>query len=69
MRARFAWFALILGLAPVTMLRASSDEKPVKRTYITAPPAPMSQTPEMVAGKSSGCLSCHVQTDQPTMHA
>ncbi len=29
----------------------------------------MGQTQEEADGKSAGCVSCHTQTDQPTMHA
>ncbi len=60
---------LLALLIPAALLRASGEEKPVKRQYVTAPSAPMSQTAEQVAAKSSGCTSCHVQTDEPSMHA
>jgi len=43
--------------------------KPVPRTYVTHPPAPAQQAPAQALGKSSGCMSCHEKTDQPTMHA
>jgi hypothetical protein len=39
-----------------------------QRKYITAPPAPKSQSDEQVRQKSEGCQTCHTQTDQPTMH-
>src|SRR5262245_41130506 len=29
----------------------------------------LSRTPEEVAAKSSGCVTCHKQTDEPSMHA
>ncbi len=50
--------------------RASEEEKPVERDYsrVTAPPAPARQTVADMMAKSDGCLSCHVRTDQPTMH-
>ena len=65
MRARFAWFALILGLAPVTMLRASSDEKPVKRTYTLL----NREAPEFIRFVNPGdyriaresCGACHIE--------
>jgi len=61
---------LATGLfVPAVMSNASDKEKPVERTYALAPPAPMSQTPEQVAGKSAGCYSCHTKTDEPSMHA
>ncbi|MCW3849460.1 hypothetical protein OF829_19660 [Sphingomonas sp. LB-2] len=62
--------ALILAalIVPAAMLRASDEEKPVERAYVTAPPAPKNQTPEQVLAKSAGCNSCHTQTDAPSMH-
>src|SRR5688572_24363276 len=45
------------------------QEKPVKRKYAFAPPAPGTQQPEQAALQSAGCLTCHTKTDQPTMHA
>jgi hypothetical protein len=54
---------------PGRIKKASDEEQPVKRTYVPAPPAPVSQTPEQVAAKSSGCYSCHTKTDEPSMHA
>lgn len=63
---------IIAALAiPAAMLSASEGEKPVKRDYsrVTAPPAPMSQSPANVAVKSDGCYSCHTKTDEPSMHA
>jgi len=62
--------ALVLAalVVPVAMLRASDEEKPVERVYVTAPPAPKNQTPEDVFAKSAGCNSCHTQTDAPSMH-
>ncbi|HEX7856552.1 MAG TPA: hypothetical protein VF503_22985 [Sphingobium sp.] len=63
-------FILLAALAiPVAILRASDGEVAVKRSYAVAPPAPLTQTAEQVAAKSSGCTSCHVQTDEPSMHA
>ncbi|HKX79184.1 MAG TPA: hypothetical protein VJM34_11760 [Novosphingobium sp.] len=51
-------------------ISASEGEKPVSRDYsrVLAPPAPASQSLTDVEAKSAGCLSCHVQTDAPTMH-
>ncbi len=61
--------ALML-LAGAVGLRAADKEKPVKRDYslVTAAPAPRIQTEAQMAAKSDGCFSCHVRTDQPTMH-
>ncbi|NIJ61798.1 multiheme c-type cytochrome [Qipengyuania flava] len=57
-------------LAGAVGLRAADKEKPVKRDYslVTAAPAPRIQTEAQMAAKSDGCFSCHVRTDQPTMH-
>ncbi len=69
---------LLLALATIVFtgslvgvqLRAAEGEKPVKRDYslVTAAPAPARQSFEEMMAKSDGCLSCHVQTDAPTMH-
>ncbi|SCW87601.1 LVIVD repeat-containing protein [Sphingobium faniae] len=71
MRPLLALFLLILAAlaVPVAILHASDAEKPVERTYALTPPAPMSQTAGQVAAKSEGCTSCHVRTDEPSMHA
>ncbi|MEI9850635.1 MAG: hypothetical protein WDN24_06970 [Sphingomonas sp.] len=60
--------ALAALLIPVA-LHASDEEKPVERTYVSAPPAPQNQGVEQVAAKSEGCNSCHVRTDEPSMHS
>jgi len=61
---------LLAALAiPVALLRASDGEVPVKRVYAATASAPLTQTAAQVADKSSGCYSCHVQTDEPSMHA
>jgi len=60
---------LLLALALLTgPVRASEDEVPVKRHYVTAPAAPASQSQELMEAKSAGCVSCHVKSDAPTMH-
>ncbi|MBS0417465.1 MAG: hypothetical protein JSR66_07110 [Proteobacteria bacterium] len=53
----------------VLAARLAVAGEPIDRHYVTAPPSPMTQSKEMAAGKSAGCLSCHTQTDNPTMHA
>ncbi|QYJ07780.1 multiheme c-type cytochrome [Qipengyuania flava] len=60
----------LMLLAGAMGLRAAEKEKPVKRDYslVTAAPAPRIQTEEQMAAKSAGCFSCHVRTDEPTMH-
>src|SRR6185436_954002 len=57
---------LLAGIAALTF--ASADEKPVPRSYVGAPPAPEKQTTAEAARKSSGCLTCHTATDNPSMH-
>jgi len=67
-----ALWALFLALAvPAGRLLASDDEKPVERDYalVRAAPSPARQTLADVAAKSSGCLSCHTDSDAPSMHA
>lgn len=71
-RQRLLSLLLILLAAiaiPAAMLRASDDEVPVPRTYVHAPAAPLTQDDAAVDAKSSGCYSCHVKTDEPSMHA
>ena len=58
--------AALLSLA-VTFTVAAGE--PVARHYVTAPPSPMNQSPEMATAKSEGCRSCHTQTDNATMHS
>jgi len=60
--------ALLLAL-PVSLVLGASGEKAVERNHVTAPPAPASQSAEAMEAKSAGCLSCHTETDQKTMHA
>jgi hypothetical protein len=60
---------LLLVAAPSLPAGASSGEKPRDVKYVTAPPAPASQSQAQAFMKSAGCLTCHEKTDQPTMHA
>src|SRR5688500_2185072 len=65
-RTLFVLFAFS-GVAHATVctkLFAGSDEP----KYVTAPPAPKSQSDDDVNAKSSGCQSCHTQTDSKSMH-
>ena len=60
---------LIRGALVAMLLSVcAAASEPVERHYVTAPPAPMSQSPEMAQSKSQGCRSCHTQTDNATMH-
>ena len=47
---------------------ASEAESPRDIHYVTAPPAPAGQSQAQASMKSMGCLTCHVKTDEPTMH-
>jgi len=47
---------------------AAGGETPVERTYVTAPPAPYSQTKAEADAKSAGCMGCHTSVDNPSMH-
>ena len=67
----FRWGLLLPLLAALVLGRAAfanEEEKPVARTYVAAPAAPVTQTQEQVDAKSAGCVSCHVKSDAPTMH-
>jgi hypothetical protein len=70
MRLLLLVLALLAAAIPAVRTLAAEGEKPVERDYalVRAGPAPAGQTPADAAGKSAGCLSCHVQTDAPTMH-
>ena len=48
---------------------AAEGSKPVDRVYTVTPPAPVSQSADDMLAKSSGCQSCHTESDQKTMHA
>jgi len=60
--------ALALIVGPNRVAFANDEEKPVHRVYAKAPPAPQSQSDELVASKTEGCVSCHVKSDAPSMH-
>lgn len=64
----FAPLAAVLLSFALVGAHASEKEKPVKRSYVTAPPAPFGQSQASAALKSDGCQSCHTDTDQKTMH-
>ena len=60
----FVSVALLLG----GLATAAEGEKPVKRKYVMAPPAPATQTAAQMDAKSEGCVSCHTESDTKTMH-
>ncbi len=67
--ARFLLLMLgLLAMLPASQTRASEEEKPVTRSYVTAPAAPAKQSVAQVEAKSSGCFSCHLKSDAPSMH-
>ncbi len=67
--------ALWVAIAAVTLNKtesvanASEGATLVNRTYVTAPDAPKEQKPAQAKLKSEGCMTCHSETDQHTMHA
>src|SRR3954466_16424161 len=64
-RLRYLAGALLLLLPALVFAEA---EKPVARTYVTAPPAPARQSEDSARQKSAGCVSCHTASDAKTMH-
>jgi len=63
---------LLIGCLALTMpgiAAASESAHAVARDYPTYPDAPASQLPARVDAKNGGCMSCHIETDQPSMHA
>lgn len=66
---RNSYFALALCCGVLVIGWSAEGERPVERRYVTAPPAPANQTPEAAAQKSTGCTSCHTDTDSRSMHA
>jgi hypothetical protein len=69
MRRLLRYLSILALLACAAPVPANPNEAPVERKYVTAPPAPERQTPEEAARKSAGCMSCHTETDQRTMHS
>lgn len=59
---------LALTATPATLLLAAAKEKPQKIDYSFTPPAPQNQTWDAAEAKSAGCVSCHTDSDQKTMH-
>lgn len=59
---------LLLG-AQVTVANAASETVTPQANRVTAPPAPAYQSAEDAHRKSTGCISCHSESDSKTMHA
>ncbi|MEQ9112419.1 MAG: hypothetical protein RIF37_17905 [Rhodospirillaceae bacterium] len=58
-----AVFLIVAGFA-----HAADGEKPRSVTYPYYPPAPQFQTWDQADAMSSGCVTCHTNSDQKTMH-
>ncbi len=58
------FFGLVGGSASI----ASEGEHPRDIEYPLYPPAPIDQSDEDASAKSTGCQSCHIKSDQATMH-
>src|SRR5947208_102920 len=65
---RVAALAALLIAAPLTLRAAGDAEKPVARTYHTAPAARQGETEAEAHARSVGCESCHTASDAPSMH-
>lgn len=61
-------FALAAVACGVVWAASGKPEK-VERDYVTAPSAPAFQTWSQADEKSSGCVTCHTDSDRKTMHA
>jgi hypothetical protein len=62
------WAALAVSL-PLAALATRIPAPSLRAADEKAGPNLMGQTQEEADRKSAGCISCHTQTDQPTMHA
>lgn len=60
--------AALLVFAGLIPAGASEGLHAVERTWMVAPPAPATQTQAEAHAKSEGCVSCHTDSDQKTMH-
>ncbi len=58
-----AVFLIVAGFA-----HAADGEKPRSVTYPYYPPAPQFQTWDQADAMSAGCITCHTDSDQKTMH-
>src|SRR5216683_6267830 len=64
----FPWAAVVLSLL-LAVLAARIPAPSVSAADEKAGPNLMGQTQDEADRKSAGCISCHTQTDEPTMHA
>ena len=67
---RLIHFILLIGTLSLPLPGVASESAhAVARDYPVYPDAPASQLPAEVDVKNEGCMSCHLETDQPSMHA
>jgi len=57
-----------LGASALSFLLVLYAESPSKVNATPAASSVRGQSPDEAARKSSGCISCHTSTDEPTMH-
>jgi hypothetical protein len=62
------WAVLVMSLA-LALIGARISAPSLRAADEQSGPNLMSQTQEEADRKSAGCISCHTQTDEPTMHA
>lgn len=64
----FAALGLAMAVGTNSVAQAAGEKIPQK-SYTMAPNAPERQTAQQAFEKTEGCMSCHTQTDEHTMHA
>ncbi|BET25694.1 hypothetical protein RGQ30_11950 [Limnobacter thiooxidans] len=64
----FAALGLAMAVGTISVAQAAGEKIPQK-SYTMAPNAPERQTAQQAFAKTEGCMSCHTQTDEHTMHA
>ncbi len=68
-RSRLTLVVLVLAwTGPVGTTQAAEDLEAQQVDYDTQPPAPGQQSPAAAERKTAGCMTCHTETDQKTMH-
>ena len=60
--------ALCTLFASTPRVSSANEEEAVERTYVDTPAAPAFQTKDEASKKSTGCVSCHTDSDSKTMH-
>jgi len=59
----------MFGMLGINQIALAASEKLPEKSYTMAPAAPERQTAQQAFAKTEGCMSCHTQTDEHTMHA